>query len=274
MSADLEGDQEQSGAAPRPRMRKIASDAEFQSCVAVANLAVELCALKKAELQKQWDAEDKSYHQSVNVALTDADKERLSKERENYISRRMKTLEPKGFLSEAWRLIEAAREHVSPPVGMSQAQAELWLNEKLLVPFKKLCDPKRKKGDSETICGEHWKVYRSSEKKGKQAQRAAERAFDNLFWAYWHEIGEKWRDPIQAEEQGKLRFDGNSVQMFSNEERKLLGKRARDKRAWKELGKKKLASWKRDGLPLADFLAIARFRRERDKRAENLPKKH
>jgi hypothetical protein len=209
-------------------MRKIGKGEECHLSVAVAQLAVKLCELKKANSN-------------------------APPEKEN--------LDPKNFLADAWELIEAAREHVSPPVGMSQEEAEQSLNKKLLVPFKKLCDPKRNKGDSETLCGEHWKVY------------TTKRAFDDLFLAYWHDIGEKWKNSKQAEEQGKLRFDGNSVQMFSKAECAALAKLASDTRAWEEYGKKKLASWKRDGVPIADVLALARFRRERDKRAENLPKK-
>jgi hypothetical protein len=64
------------------------------------------------------------------------------------------------------------------------------------------------------------------------------RAFDNLFWSYW---------------------DATSI--------------IKDEGEREEYGRKVLASWKRDGVPPNDFLALARFRRERDNRAENLQKK-
>ena len=97
------------------------------------------------------------------------------------------------------------------------------------VPFQRLCDPKRNKGDSETVHGVIWKVF------------TTERGFDDLFWAYWTDMGEKWKDPVQAEEHGKLRFDGHSVQMYSEEERQQLAKLACNADAWKQRGKRLLA---------------------------------
>ena len=67
----------------------------------------------------------------------------------------------------------------------------------------------------------------------------SERGFDDLFWNYWE------------------------VTSIINDE----GER-------KEYGRKMLASWKKDGVPPNDFLALARFRREQhNKRAANLKKK-
>jgi hypothetical protein len=66
----------------------------------------------------------------------------------------------------------------------------------------------------------------------------SERGFRNLFWAYW---------------------DSTSVLTDQGERIKY--------------GKKMLASWKRDGVPANTFLALAKFRREHDKRAENLKPK-
>jgi hypothetical protein len=42
---------------------------------------------------------------------------------------------------------------------------------------------------------------------------------------------------------------------------------------WEEYGKQKLASWKQDGVPPSDLLALAEFRSEHDKRAANLKTK-
>jgi len=233
-----------------PRVLKIASTDEFQQSFAVAQLALKL-----------WEAAKTSNVKSI---------ERAS---------------PKDFLAEAWELIQSAREAVLRP----QTNAEYLMQHngsdeaaevvgRILqashIPFQKLCDPERTKRDSEeirmetlspdgkeeTIC-EDWRVY------------TTEKAFDNLFFAYWHDIGEKWKNPKQAEEQGKLRVDGNSIQMFSKQERQQLAKLARNADAWNQSGKQKLAEWKRDGVPANDFLALARFRTERDNRFENLKKK-
>lgn len=118
------------------------------------------------------------------------------------------------------------------------------------VPFKKLCDPNYETKDDDVTPIElfdaetrvthkvHWKVYRS------------ERGFDDLFWAWWRETSIL-----------KLRMIVSP---------KALGN-APEK--WEEYGKQKFASWKQDGVPPNDFLALARFRREHDKRATNLKKK-
>jgi hypothetical protein len=234
-------DENESTEMPWPRVLRIASSDEFRQSFAVAQLAVKLCTLKKAE-------------------------SKVPLEREN--------LTPGNFLAAAWELIQSAREHVSRPQtnaeylvahGGSHEAAENVvgrIRQASLVPFQKLCDPEyHNKEDSVTFHGQTWNVYRS------------ERGFDDLFWAYWCDFGEKWKDPKQAEEQGKLRFDGHSVQMYSEEERQQLAQLARDADAWKQRGKQKLGEWKRDGIPPADFLALARFRSERDNRSENLKPK-
>jgi hypothetical protein len=142
------------------------------------------------------------------------------------------------------------------------------------VPFEKLCNPERYKGDTESIklpdaeTGKtievEWRVYRGI---------GGERAFDKLFWAYWRDIGEKWKSGDQEigtvqqlDTQGKQR----RVNFYSESERKGLAKLARNADAWRKYGKSLLDSWKRDGVPPSDFLALARFRRERDNRVENL----
>ena len=204
---------------------------EFQQSYAVAQLAVKLCELKKAS------------------SKTAAEKENL---------------EPDKFLAEAWDLIEKARERVL----RSETNAEYLLRHggsyeadenvvgRILsesrIPFEKLCDAKRSEGDSdqirietfspegkeETICV-HWKVY------------TTEKAFDNLFWAYW-------RDTSIF----KLRTIVSASEVLGNEPDK-----------WEHYGGHMLALWKRDGVPANDFLALARFRSERDNRSENLKKK-
>jgi hypothetical protein len=202
-----------------PNVLQIASSDEFQQSFAVAQLAVKLCALKKAE-------------------------SKVPIEKEN--------LDPKEFLAEAWELIQSAREHVL----REQTNAEYLMQhdgsdkagdrvlERILgasrVPFQELCDPKYKnKDDTKTIHGVKWIVYRS------------QHGFDDLFWAYWRETSIL-----------KLRMIMSASEVLGNESDK-----------WENYGQQTLASWKRDGVPPNDFLALAKFRREHDKRAANLKKK-
>jgi hypothetical protein len=156
-------------------------------------------------------------------------------------------------LAEAWELIQSASAHVSRPQtnaeylvteAGSDGAAENVVGSTLSasrVPFEKLCDPERNKGDTEIIklsdveTGKtievEWRVYRG---------KGGERAFDNLFWDYW------CANSIPA-------WHWWAVRMY---------------------GEKLLASWKCGGVPPNDFPALARFRRERNnKRAANLKKK-
>jgi hypothetical protein len=162
-----------------------------------------------------------------------------------------KDVDPKNFLEQAWDLIQSAREHVSRPEtdaeylvahGGSHEAGENVV-ERILsascVPFQELCDPEYKnKDDTKTFYGVKWIVYRS------------ERGFDDLFWAYWRDMSIL-----------KLRTIMSASEVLGNEPDK-----------WEHYGKQMLASWKRDGIPPNDFLALARFRSERDNRAENLKK--
>src|SRR5262245_53909462 len=149
-------------------------------------------------------------------------------------------LDPKKFVEQAWHLIQSARQHVL----RRQTNAEYLaydhgshvaaenvvkrISGASRVPFKKLCDPERNKGDTEIIklhdaeTGKtievEWKVYRGE---------GGERAFANLFWDYWN---------------------ANSI--------------IRDKDHRMKYGEAILELWKRDGIPSNDFLALAMFRRE------------
>ena len=156
MKATSGDNQNESTGEQWPRTLKINRD-EFQQCYAVANLAVKLCELKKAN-------------------------SRVPLEKEN--------LEPQKFLGEAWKLIEKAREHVSRPQSNAEYLADQHgsheAGEKVVgrifsdsrVSFNKLCN---KAGGSETIHGVEWKVYRF------------ERDFYDLFQTYWRYIGEQWK---------------------------------------------------------------------------------
>jgi len=63
------------------------------------------------------------------------------------------------------------------------------------------------------------------------------------------------------------------VNFYSETERAQMQTLARDNDAWKKRGESVLASWKRDCVAPNDFLALAKFRREHDKRAANLKPK-
>ena len=204
------------------RVPKIASEA-FQQSYAVAQLAVKLCELERA-----------------NPTVKQQDK---------------CSLRPEKFLEEAWELVDKARDRVRSETddeylarhGGSLEAGEVVVGRILpnvRIPFQRLCDSGRNEGDSEQIrvsypdTGRHeeidWKVLIS------------EKGFDKLFSRYWDATG-----------------------VIPRPTRGLLYIRATIRQ---EYGAKLLASWKRDGVPVADLLALARFRREGDKRALNLKK--
>jgi hypothetical protein len=225
-----------------PNVLWIPQGDEFRQSFAVAQLAVKLCELKKAN-------------------------SRAPLEKEN--------ADPKGFLNEAWELIEGARKCVLRPMTdleyLTASDGKQEVLERVLqrrsresvIPFQRLCDRERNKGDTETINGIEWKVYRS------------ERGFDELFWKYWSDIGDRWKrgdQKIGTVLQSDTRRKSRRVNFHSKSERKELAKVARDADAWKELGKEVLSAWKQDAVPPADFSALAEFRREHDKRAANLKK--
>jgi len=122
---------------------------------------------------------------------------------------------------------------------------------KALIPFQKLCNTECKKGDTVLIHGVKWEVYRS------------ERDFDDFFWAYCRDSGEKWKrgDPeIGTVPELDLKGMPRRVDYFDPSEREEWAKFARDTDAWKEYGEQLLGSWKKDGVPPADFWALACFR--------------
>jgi hypothetical protein len=223
-----------------PRVPKSAGD-EFQQSVAVAQLAVQLCEIKMA-------------------------KSKMPLEKEN--------LDPKKFLEEAWNLIASAREHVLRPQtdieylieqgSPREALAEVfWRRDReRMIPFASLCDPDRNKGDTETIevldaetgrtIQVNWKVY------------CSERGFENLFGAYWRNIGEKWKEADRTKK---------PIPLHSKDHRTIFTALARKPQVWKERGERMFKSWKQYGVPPADFRALAKFRRAQDNRAANLPER-
>ena len=218
MKRESTDNQNESTESPWPGVLWITGE-EFQQSFAVAELAVKLWETKMA---------------NVAVPL------QKGKVRDNG---------PTEFLKEAWELIQRAHKHVSRPQteadylaqhGGCHEAAEKVIGRTLQqsrIPSRKLCDEKPEH-ESVTIHGVKWTVYTS------------ERAFDNLFWAYWRNTSIL-----------RLRTIVSRVEVLGNE-----GDR------WEEYGKQMLVSWKKDGVPPNDFLAIAKFRKERDNRSENLKK--
>ena len=226
---------------PRPSTLPIAGE-EFQQRFAVAQLAVRLCELEVS-------------------------KSKIPLQKEN--------ADPKKFLKNAWELIESAREHVSRPqtepeylvkAGGSKEALKTVIRRRLLIPFCKLCDPDRPKGGTELIHGISWKVYISN------------LGFDKLFRDYWSTIGQRWsrRGRHRDKEIGTVEdFDTNGkpirIDFYSPAERKEMAERARDPSGWEKYGQSLLGIWKRDGVRVRDFLALAEFRRKlQGKRAANL----
>jgi len=221
--------------APLLRVLKLERE-EFQQSFAVAELAVKLCELKMT---------------SSNVPLE------------------WKNPAPEKFLAKAWELIESAREYVlgaqtdaeylAENSGSDEAAEKVIgrILQESRVPFRKLCDEERNQGDSEKIHGVEWKVYRS------------EHGFDNLFGASWNDYGEQWTEWMKGEKPRTPWMKRDAVTFWKlahNKGEYPVG----FKQLWKERGQSLLDSWKRDGVPPNDFLALAKFRRERDNRAENL----
>ena len=226
-----------SGTMPLPSVLSITGD-EFRQSYAVAQLAVKLCELKRAKAEHF--------------------------EKQN--------LEPKNFLSDAWQLIEDARKHVLREQTAAEYLRQQGGSEEALrnvvrrtmdaryIPFEKLCDPERNKGDTGTIAGIPWKVFLS------------ERGFDKLFWDYSRDIGEKLKEAASRGGPLKLTVQGEGV-VWPQAEVKERAKLARDTVAWKKQVQQRLKSWKQAGGWLGDFLALADFRRERDNRAANLTRR-
>ena len=160
------------------------------------------------------------------------------------------------FLDQAWELIESARDHVlrsqtdteylvshcgTPEAGENVVARILSASR---VPFKKLCNKKEtyttiKLHDAETrkVIEVEWRVYKS------------EAGFNKLFWAYW-----RVTSILRVRMIVSPNVPGNAPDNLE------------------EYGEALLASWKKDGVPPNEFLALARFRREHDRRGENLKK--
>jgi hypothetical protein len=154
-------------------------------------------------------------------------------------------LDPAKFLDPAWELIKGARDRVSREQtnleylvlhrGSDEAADRVVqrILKKSGVPFDKLCNKKETYTQIELHDSDTNTVIRKEWK-----VYTSEAGFGKLFWRYWN---------------------ASSV--------------IRDEYKRKECGEALLAFWKRDGLPPNDFLALNKFRREHDKRAENLKPK-
>jgi hypothetical protein len=154
-------------------------------------------------------------------------------------------LDPAKFLDQAWELIESARGHVSRAQteteylvahgGNYEAAEDIFQRKRResCVPFAKLCNQRETCAVIELHSAEPDAIVKQEWKVYR-----SEAGFDKLFWRYW-----------------------NATSKIGDE----------DKR--KEYGAGLLGSWKRDGLPPNPFLALAKFRKEHDKRAANLQTK-
>jgi hypothetical protein len=178
MKANSTDGQSEPKETPWPSVLKIPGD-EFQQSFAVAQLALKL-----------WQASKTSNVKSIEKA------------------------DPKDFLADAWELIESAREHVMRPQtdleylieqgSPRDALAAIFgrRDRERMILFARLCDPNRNKADTEMIklpdaesektIEVEWKVY------------CSERGFDDLFLAYWRDLGEQWTEWMKGEKRERL----------------------------------------------------------------------
>ncbi|PYJ78990.1 MAG: hypothetical protein DME69_06485 [Verrucomicrobia bacterium] len=151
-------------------------------------------------------------------------------------------MKPKDSQNESGEELRSQTDVEQPlPAGADVQALAKWIGDKLRkrqVPFQSLCNTERKKGSTEMIYGVKWKVYRT------------ERGFNDLFWDFWREVGEKWKDADRKKPPTGC----------TESERRDMVALARDADAWKKRGEQMLNSWKRDGVGPADFLSLARFR--------------
>lgn len=203
------------------------------------------------EKESEWPSElrigsGEEFRQSLAVAQVAVKlcelkiaQSRVPLEKENFT--------PEKFLVEAWELIQSARERVLRPQtnkedlsahgGSDEAMGEVVGRKRQPnVPFEQLCDSKRNEGDREIIKLRDDVTGKTIEVEWRVY--TTKKAFDKLFWDHWR---------------------AKSILTDNNK--------------WKEYGDALLASWKKNGLPPNTFLALAKFRREHDKRALNLKKK-
>lgn len=247
-------------------------DAESQQSFAVAQLAVQLCGLQREQLKNSWNEEDVRHKQASNVAVLPAEKADVIRNRKVEMDRRIKTLDPEGFLPVAWRLLRAAHERATRPMTVEEYVAERGSSpgteeaviahlRRKPIPFHELCDPKltsakvrdykvsvsdpkQPKREPETVTIK-WSVYRGEKAFGN---------FQKLFWEYWDSIRAGWRDA--AERQQSL-FD------YPNNEVAEIVTTASDAARWRALGASLLDAWARSGIRLSDLLSFWRFRETR-----------
>ena len=122
------------------------------------------------------------------------------------------------------------------------------------IPFQKLCDPERKRGDTELIKLPDVETGKTIEVKWKVCR--SERDFDNLFWDLWNDYGEQWTEWMKGEKPRTswMKRDAVTFAKAAYNKGKYPGG---FKQLWKERGQSVLASWKRDGVPPGHFLALA-----------------
>lgn len=259
-----------------PQILQIGGD-ELQQSFAVATLAVQLCGLQCEQLSKLW-AEDETHKRALLKATHVPDEQaRVWNQREKQLRARVKSLDPTAFLPAAWRLIREAREQVMRPQTNVEYLAERGdtygaltdvigrIRSEARIPFRKLCDPERNAGDTEEIHGFRWRVYR-----GKEALRH----FEKLFWSYWQVVGSNW----QAYSKGMAGAEGFTSlaairSLYGENEIQELARLAGDAEQWQAKGSTLLFEWQEGGILPVDFVAIARFRRAKNRvRQDNVKK--
>jgi hypothetical protein len=218
-----------------PSVLKIAND-EFQQSVAVAQLAVKLWENKIARVQGPLEKD------------------------------KVRDEGPQTFLEEAWKLVQSSREHVlreqtdadylAAHGGSHEAAENVVgrIRSKSRIQFRKLCDPKRNKGDTEIIPLFDVETGKTIEVEWKVC--CSERDFDNLFWDLWNDYGEQWTEWMKGDKPRTPWMKKDAVTFAKaayNKEKYPDG----FKQLWKERGESVLASWKIDGVPAIHFLALA-----------------
>ncbi len=183
-----------------PRMLRLASD-ELAAANYVAQLAVQLCALKKEAQLENWKSQSKDYENQRNKLSGLPDQqERLDKKRGEQTAEYLRLLNAAGYLAEAWDLLENARTAATRPQSeVEYLVAHGGTTEALKtvigkrdrderIPFVKLCDPERNEGDTETRFGVTWKVYTGRNDDLKKRDPSAGFILIGLFSAF-----EAWR---------------------------------------------------------------------------------
>ena len=242
----------------------------------VARLAIELCKLKKEAELVDFEARKKNYERERNKTIYLKEKQtQLEEDWKKETQRHLQLLTPVGYIPEAWKLLLEARAQATQPQSFEEFlkanlddpdAMEKALDKRdrdRLIPFRKLCDPERNRGDSEPIDGIEWRVFAG--KKG-----SAERDFKELFWRYWSHVGKRWQAWEKNPHESFVPIaypDVPSIRVLywrphSDNEIARTAEVARDAAEWRRRGLAVLSEWKQDGIRPSDFRSLAGFRKQ------------